>query len=106
MSLIQAKSQVTGLERRYCYILGFPVDLNKAELKNEMYNVGCKNVKNIMDYSNINPDCAEMQKDVLECEFESEQDVNLLLKTDLMVRRRNILILPKIRSISIEEMLA
>jgi len=42
----------------------------------------------------------------METEFENEQDVNLLLKGELMVRRRNILVIPKIRDLCVEEMLS
>jgi len=34
---------------------------------------------------------------MIECEFTDDKDVDILLKSDVMVRRRNIMVLPKIK---------
>lgn len=34
---------------------------------------------------------------MIECEFSDDKDVDILLKSDVMVRRRNIMVLPKIK---------
>jgi len=71
-----------------------------------MYSLGCKNPKQVKDYEHEHKLLPiQVQKDVLEVEFEDEQDVNLLLTHDLMVRRRNMMVLPKIRGVAVEEML-
>lgn len=44
VTLSLAKAQCTGVERRACYLLGFPIDLDKLELKTEIVNLGCKDV--------------------------------------------------------------
>lgn len=106
MTLSLAKAQCTGVERRACFLLGFPIDLDKLELRNEIQNLGCKDIVN-MEYISRTQGVVtdyEVQRKALECEFAKEDDVNMLLTSDLMVRKRNILVLPKIRDLTIEQM--
>lgn len=43
---------------------------------------------------------------MIECEFTDDKDVDILLKSDVMVRRRNIMVLPKIKDKNVYEMIA
>jgi len=61
----------------------------------EMINLGCKTPADIRWYHDES--YKDKVKDMIECEFTDDKDVDVLLKSDVMVRRRNIMVLPKIK---------
>lgn len=79
------------------------MDLDKEELVNEIVALGCKTPLSL-EY--VPSSSRDQSKDILECEFKDEKNVDILLRSDLMVRRRNIMVLPKIREKPVREMIA
>jgi len=47
VSMTEARRKAVGYERKFCYIIGFPIDLDMEELVTEMINLGCKNPSDI-----------------------------------------------------------
>jgi len=47
VSMTEARRKAVGYERKFCYIIGFPIDLDMEELVAEMINLGCKNPSDI-----------------------------------------------------------
>lgn len=51
VSMNEARRKAVGYERKFCYIIGFPIDLDMEELVTEMINLGCKNPSDIKWYT-------------------------------------------------------
>lgn len=51
VSMTEARRKAVGYERKFCYIIGFPIDLDMEELVAEMINLGCKNPTDIKWYT-------------------------------------------------------